>query len=120
MQSSDDCFQVGAVGFLAGRICEIYQIGAGFGLMGTSLALPVMARPKFFVFAFVGLLALGSSFVSPNLAALISKRGGSRRVGAALGVQNSVNNLGQAIGPLLGVALFIWRVNAPYLLTAAF
>lgn len=112
-------FQVGAVGFLAGRIREIYQIGAGFGLMGTSLALLVMARATFVVIALVGLLALGTAFVSPNLAALISKRGGSRRVGVALGVQNAANSLGQASGPLLGGALFNWQMNAPYLLTGA-
>jgi DHA1 family multidrug resistance protein-like MFS transporter len=112
-------FQIGAVGFLAGRISEIYQIGAGFGLMGTSLALMVMARTTFSVFALVALLALGTAFVSPNLAALISERGGRRRVGAALGVQNAANSLGQASGPLLGGALFIWQVNAPFLLTAA-
>ncbi len=112
-------FQVGAVGFLAGRIREMHQIGAGFGLMGTSLALLVMARTKFSVFALVGLLALGMAFVSPNLAALISTRGGSRRIGAALGAQNAANSLGQASGPLLGGALFMWQVNAPYLLTGA-
>jgi MFS transporter, DHA1 family, multidrug resistance protein len=112
-------FQVGAVGVLAGRIREMYQIGAGFGLMGTSLALLVMARAQFSVFALVGLLALGMAFVSPNLAALISTRGGSRRIGAALGAQNAANSLGQASGPLLGAALFIWQVNAPYLLTGA-
>ena len=110
-------FQVGAVGVLGGRIRESYQIGAGFGLMGTSLALLVMARTTFVVLALVGLLALGTAFVSPNLAALISKRGGSRRVGAALGVQNAANSLGQASAPLLGGALFIWHINAPYLLT---
>lgn len=112
-------FQVGAVGFLTGRIREVYQIGAGFGLMGTSLALLVMARAKFSVFALVGLLALGMAFVSPNLAALISTRGGSRRIGAALGAQNAANSLGQASAPLLGGALFIWQMNAPYLLTGA-
>ena len=112
-------FQVGAVGFLAGRVREIYQIGAGFGLMGASLALLVMARTTFFVFAFAGLFALGTAFISPNLAALISKRGGSRRVGAAFGVQNAANSLGLAGGPLLGGALFIWQMNAPYLLTGA-
>ena len=112
-------FQVGAVGFLAGRIREMYQIGAGFALMGTGLALLVMARTTFFVIALVALLATGNAFVSPNLAALISKRGGNRRVGAALGVQNAANSLGQASGPLLGSALFIWQVNAPYLLTGA-
>jgi len=112
-------FQIGAVGFLAGRIREIYQIGAGFGLMGLSLVLLVVARATFFVFALVGLLALGTALISPNLSALISKRGGGRRVGAALGVQNAANSLGQAGGPLLGSVLFIWQMNAPYLLTGA-
>ena len=112
-------FQVGAVGLLAGRIREIYQIGAGFGLMGTSLALLVLARTTFIIFVLVGLFALGTAFISPNLAALISKRGGNRRVGAALGVQNAASSLGLVSGPLLGGALFIWQMNAPYLLTGA-
>ena len=104
-------------GFLAGRIREIYQIGLGFGLMGTGLALLVMARSKVLIFALVGLLALGMALISPNLAALVSKGGGSRRVGAALGFQNAANSLGQAGGPLVGSALFIWQVDAPLLLT---
>lgn len=108
----------GAAGFATARVREIYQVGAGFGLMGTSLALLVMARTMFPVFALVGLLALGMALISPNLGALISKRGGSR-VGAALGVQNAAHSLGQASGPLLGGVLFIWHRNAPYLLTGA-
>ena len=112
-------FQAGAVGFLAGRISEIYQIGAGFGLMGTGIALLATARTTFFVFAFVALLALGMAFIAPNLAALISKRGGEQQAGASLGVQNAANSLGQAGGPLLGGVLFIWQINAPYLLSGA-
>ena len=112
-------FQAGAVGFLAGRISEIYQIGAGFGLMGTGIALLAMARTTFFVFAFVALLALGMAFIAPNLAALISKRGGERQAGTSFGVQNAANSLGQAAGPLLGGVLFIWQINAPYLLSGA-
>ena len=112
-------FQIGAVGFLAGRIREISQIGAGFGLIGTSLALLVVAHTKLSVFAVVGLLALGAAVISPNLAALISKRGGSRSVGTALGTQSAANSLGQAGGPIFGGALFAWHMNAPYLLTAA-
>lgn len=112
-------FQAGAVGPLAGRISEIYQVCAGFGLMGTSLALFVIARTTPVVFTLVGLVALGTAFVSPNLAALISKRGGINRVGESLGVQNAVNSLGQASGPLLGGALFVWKANSPYLLAGA-
>jgi DHA1 family multidrug resistance protein-like MFS transporter len=111
-------FQVGAVGFLAGRIREIYQIGAGFGLMGTGIALLSTVRTTFFVFAFVALLSLGMAFIAPNLAALISKRGGEQP-GTALGVQNTANSLGQASGPLLGGALFVWQMNAPYVLSGA-
>ena len=112
-------FQVGAVGFLSGRILEMYQVGAGFALMGVSLVGLVLARDPFAVFALVGLLALGTALISPNLAAMISKRGGNHRVGAALGVQNAANSLGQTAGPLLGGVLFIWQINAPYLLTGA-
>ncbi len=111
-------FQAGAVGFLAGRVGEIYQIGAGFGLMGTGIALLPAARTTFFMFAFVALLSLGMAFITPNVAALISKRGGQQS-GAALGVQNAVNSLGQAGGPLLGGALFVWQMNAPYVLSGA-
>ena len=112
-------FQVGVVGFLAGRVGEIYQIGAGFALMGTSIALLVAARTTPVVLALVGLFALGMAFISPNLAALISKRGGQQQAGTALGVQNAANSLGQAGGPILGGALFVWHMNAPYLLTGA-
>lgn len=110
-------FQVGAVGFLARRLREIYQIGAGFGLMGASLALLVVARTSFSVFAFAGLFALGTAFISPNLAALISKRGG-----AGASVQRSASKMQPTVSVwqvdrCWGGALFIWQMNAPYLLT---
>ncbi|MEP6985252.1 MAG: MFS transporter [Chloroflexota bacterium] len=111
-------FQAGAVGFLAGRISEIYQIGAGFGLMGMSIALLATAPSTVFIFVFVALFALGVALISPNLAALISKRG-RQQVGTALGIQNAANSLGQAVGPLLGGLLFVWQMNAPFLLTGA-
>lgn len=95
----------------------MHQIGAWFGLMGISLALLIMARATFSVFALVGLLALGTALITPNLATLISKRGGSRCVGATLGVHNAANSLGQPSGPLLRSALFIWRMNAPNAVT---
>ena len=112
-------FQAGAVGFLAGKISEMIQIGAGFALMGAGIALLATAQTKFFVFAFVALLSLGMAFITPNLAALVSKRGGEQQAGASLGIQNAANSLGQAGGPLLGGVLFIWQTNAPYLLSGA-
>ena len=110
-------FQAGAVSFLAGKISELVQIGAGFALMGTGIALLATARTKLLVFAFVALLSFGMAFIAPNLSALVSKRGGERQAGASLGIQNAANSLGQSVGPLLGGVLFIWQINAPYLLS---
>ena len=112
-------FQAGAVGFLAGKVSELIQIGVGFALMGTGIALLATAQTKFFVFAFVALLALGMAFIAPNLSALVSKRGGDGQAGASLGIQNAANSFGQAGGPLLGGVLFIWQINAPYLISGA-
>ena len=110
-------FQLGASGLLAGRIAELGQIGIGLALMGTSLVLLMVPRQMLWVLALVGLLALGMALVSPNLSALISTRGGRRRAGAALGAQNAANSVGQASGPLIGGALFVWQMNAPYVLS---
>jgi DHA1 family multidrug resistance protein-like MFS transporter len=89
----------------------------GFGAAGAGLVLLVTARSRTLVLDFVGLLALGMALISPNLAALVSKRGGRRHVGRALGAQNAANSLGQATGPLLGSALLLWQRNAPFLTT---
>jgi DHA1 family multidrug resistance protein-like MFS transporter len=55
------------------------------------------------------LLALGTAFVSPNLAALKDQGGGESQIGAALGIQNAANSLGQ----VLGSGLLIWSVKTP-------
>jgi DHA1 family multidrug resistance protein-like MFS transporter len=59
------------------------------------------------------------ALIAPNLATLVSKRGGERQAGASLGAQNAANSLGQAGGPLLGGVLFIWQINAPYVFSGA-
>ena len=109
--------QIGASGLLARRVGAMGQIGMGLALMGTSLAVLMMPRRMLSVLAVVGVLALGMALISPNLSALISTRGGSRRAGTGLGAQNAANNLGQASGPLVGGALFVWQMNAAYLLS---
>ena len=111
--------QAGAVGFLAGRISEIVQIGVGFAMMGVGITLLATAQSMVTVIAFVALLSTGMAFIAPNLSALVSKRGGPREAGSALGIQNSASSLGQSIGPVLGGALFIWQGNAPYLFGGA-
>jgi DHA1 family multidrug resistance protein-like MFS transporter len=110
-------FQALVVGPLSGRVSEMAQLAVGFSLMSVGIASLLLVRTEPLVFGAVALQALGMAFISPNLATLTSKRSGSQ-TGTALGLQNSANNLGQVIGPLLGGALFAWEASAPYLLTS--
>ena len=93
-------------------------MASGFGIMAVSLLVLPAPRAMVPVLIVVGLLALGVALITPNLASLVSKRGG-RHTGAALGAQNAANSLGQAGGALFGSVLFSWQMNAPYVLTAA-
>ena len=110
-------FQGLAVSYLSGRVNESVQLAIGFSLMGVGIALLLFVQAQPLVYATIGLLALGMAFISPNLSSLTSKRSGSE-VGAALGLQNAANNLGQVVGPLFGGALFAWKAGAPYFLTS--
>lgn len=112
-------FQIGLARVLGERFDEWWRIGVGFGVAGAGLLILVTAQARALVFSFVGLLALGMALISPNLVALVSKRGSRRHIGRALGTQNAANSLGQASGPLVGSALLLWRRDAPYLVTGS-
>jgi DHA1 family multidrug resistance protein-like MFS transporter len=111
-------FQGGAVGYLAPRMRADYQIAVGFVLMGLALAILLLARGTTLVLSIVGLLALGMAVITPNLTALASK-GQKQRTGAALGLRNAANSLGQAAGAGVGGLLFAWNMNFAYPLTGA-
>jgi DHA1 family multidrug resistance protein-like MFS transporter len=88
-------FQGGAVGYLARRMSARHQIAMGFVLVGSDLAVLLFARSTPLVLIIVGLQALGMALVTPNLTALASK-GQKQQTGAALGLRNAANSLGQA------------------------
>jgi DHA1 family multidrug resistance protein-like MFS transporter len=111
-------FQGGAVGYLAPRMRASYQIAVGFVLMGFALAILLPVRGTTGVLTIVGLLALGMALITPNLSALAS-RGQKHQAGAALGLRNAANSLGQAAGAGLGGLLFALSMNAAYVLTGA-
>ena len=108
-------FQTVMVGFFAGRVGEIYQIAAGFILMGGSLAMITAAQTTPAVFALVGVMALGMALIAPNLSSLVSKGMDGSNTGTAIGAQNAANSLGQFGGPVLGGALFAVSVGMPFL-----
>lgn len=109
-------FQGGAVGYLARRMSAGRQIAVGFVLVGSDLAVLLFARSTPLVLTIVGLQALGMALVTPNLTALASK-GQEQQTGAALGMRNAANSLGQAGGAAIGGLLFAWDMRAAYSIT---
>ena len=57
--------------------------------------------------------------VTPNLTALASK-GQNQQTGAALGLRNAANSLGQAAGAAIGGLLFALNMRAAYSITGVF
>jgi len=111
-------FQGGAVGYLAPRVSAGHQVAVGFVLMGIDLAVLLFTRSTPLVLTIVGLQALGMALITPNLTALVSK-GQKQQTGAALGLRNAANSLGQAAGPGLGGLLFAFNMRAAYSITGA-
>ena len=109
--------QISVVGWLIERVGEKPLLPFGLGLMGVGLALLMTTQVMALILPYVALFALGMALLSPSLASLVTKRAGER-FGAASGVLNATNSLGQASGPFLGSLVFTWNVHAPYLLTA--
>ena len=112
-------FQGGAVGYLAPRMSAGHQIAVGFVLMGIDLVVLLFTRSTPLVLTIVGLLALGMALITPNLTALASQ-GQKQQTGAALGLRNAANSLGQAAGPALGGLLFALDMRAAYSITGGF
>ena len=86
--------------------------------MGVDLAVLLFARSTSLVLTIVRLLALGMALITPNLTALVSN-GQKQQTGAALGLRNAANSLGQAAGPALGGLLFALDMRAAYSITGA-
>ncbi len=111
-------FQLAAVGRLARRFSASTQVAAGFALTGVATAALAIARSYPVVLSAVGILALGTAIVTPNLAALVSSHSGDR-FGSALGLKSSAGSLGQFLGPMAGGLLQAWRPPMPYAFAGA-
>ena len=107
--------QGGVVSWFIDRIHPKWFLLAGLILMGMSLILLMIPRTLVLVLTFTALFGLGMAFLIPILATMVSRRSVTG-AGAGLGVQNAVNSLGQALGPLAGGLLFTLSIHLPYLL----
>jgi DHA1 family multidrug resistance protein-like MFS transporter len=76
----------------------------------------MIPRAMPFIVLLTAVFGLGMALLIPILAAMFSRYSNSS-AGTVLGVQNAVNSLGQAMGPLAGGLLFTLSIHLPYLLT---
>lgn len=103
---------------LAKWIGERGTVAVGFAVMSIGLlGLAGASTPSLAAIA-VGFLGTGMAFIVPGLSSLISKTA-PKRIGAAMGLQNAAQSVGQVGGPLLGTWLLGWNARAPYLFGAA-
>jgi len=91
------------------------QIILGFGIFGVGVLLLLLTDQLLYVFLFIGLLAAGGAFITPNVTSLISLKG-EEVAGEALGIQKSTDSLGQVIGPIIGSWLLTLNTSLPYFL----
>jgi DHA1 family multidrug resistance protein-like MFS transporter len=77
--------------------------------------MPMIPRTMFFALMLADGFGLVMALPIPILATMVSKNKGYS-AGAVLGVQNAINSLGQAMGPLTGGLLFTLSIHLPYLL----
>jgi DHA1 family multidrug resistance protein-like MFS transporter len=108
--------QGGAVSWFIDRLRDAQLVFTGFILMGLALILLMIPRAMPFIVLLTAVFGLGMALLIPILAAMFSRYSNSS-AGTVLGVQNAVNSLGQAMGPLAGGLLFTLSIHLPYLLT---
>ena len=110
-------FQAVGVGLIARRLSEIRQLPVGLLLMGLGIIGLTLVKGLSGSVAVVVLIASGLSLIAPNVSSLTSKTSRRSQVGAGLGLQNSFNSLGQALGTFVGLALFAIEPLLPFPLT---
>ncbi len=109
--------QAAVVGPTGRILSERSQAAGGFVLMAVGLGGLTVVRSFTVVLIAVAILALGTAFVVPNLAAMVATDSGGR-FGEALGLKSSATSLGQFLGPLIGGTLLAWAQTSPYVLAA--
>lgn len=92
------------------------QIIFGYLVFGLGILSLIFANDLILVLILIGILAAGGAFIIPNITSEISLKG-ENASGSALGIQKSIDGLGQTIGPILGSWLLNINPSLPYLLT---
>lgn len=112
--------QGGLIGRLVRRFGEIGLLRAGYFVQVAALVALVAFSNLSAITLTCGLLALGSSMVTPSVQALVSRGAQADEQGAILGVNQSFGALARATAPAIGGALYEgWFDGGSFLASAA-
>jgi MFS family permease len=110
--------------FVAGRLGDRRRAHASIAAFGLAMLVPALAVIAW-SHAIIGLLVgltlvgVGTGALGPSLLALIGDVVAPDRRGLAVGALQVCGDVGGALGPLVGTALFTTNVATPYLVSAA-
>lgn len=93
------------------RVAETRVLGGGLVISSIGLLLIGFAPAPVWLYAGVGLLALGSGLVNPSTTGLISLYAGADEQGRVLGIFRSLGSLSRAITPISAGIIF-WTLGA--------
>ncbi|MBK9099467.1 MAG: MFS transporter [bacterium] len=102
------------IGHLIDKKGEKVLMPFGFLLTAVGIFSLMLFENLFLIILSVTILSVGISSITPSLSSLITKKF-PQNTGSALGVQNSVDNLGKGIGAILGGILFALNIHLPFL-----
>lgn len=102
------------IGNLIDKKGENILMPYGFLLTAVGILSLMLFENLFLILFSVTILSIGISSITPSLASLITKKI-PQNTGSALGVQNSVDNLGKGIGAILGGVFFALNIHLPFL-----
>ena len=84
-------------------------------LLGVTIPLLVIPSDKIYLYLIVPFIAIFQGLVQPSTLGIISNLSGVRTQGEILGINQSVNSLGQAIPPIIAGFVTSVNVNLPTL-----
>lgn len=113
--------QGGVVRRLAGRMSEgtLAATGALIEVVGFGLTLAAISSGSTgLLYAALGVVVTGFSFMQPNLNAMLSRRSDPERQGMILGVGQSVSSLARIFGAGLSIPMLRLQTTLPYWVAA--
>lgn len=107
--------QGGLIGPLIKKLGENRVIQMALLISGIGFFLLLTANNFGLVLATTSFFAMGNAFLSPSVAALISRRSHGAEQGMSLGLHNSFLSLGRVAGPISAGFLFDVNLSLPYI-----